>query len=39
MGLAIVKAIVDRHAGRIEAEARPEGGARFTVYLPALRGD
>lgn len=39
LGLAIVKAIVDRHAGRIEAAAREKGGARFTVYLPALRGE
>lgn len=38
LGLAIVRAIVERHAGRIEAANRPGGGTRFTVYLPALRG-
>lgn len=38
LGLSIVKAIVDRHAGTIEASNRPEGGMRFTVRLPALRG-
>lgn len=38
LGLAIVRAIIERHAGRIEAANRPEGGTAFTVYLPALRG-
>ncbi len=37
LGLAIVRAIVDRHAGEITAVNRPEGGTRFTVRLPALR--
>jgi signal transduction histidine kinase len=35
LGLAIAKSIVDLHDGRIEVSNRPEGGARFTVRLPA----
>ncbi len=35
LGLAIVKKIVEEHGGRIDADNRPEGGARVRVVLPA----
>ncbi|HET7757479.1 MAG TPA: ATP-binding protein [Steroidobacteraceae bacterium] len=34
LGLAIVKKIVEEHGGRIDADNRPEGGARVRVALP-----
>jgi signal transduction histidine kinase len=36
LGLAVVRAIVSRHHGRIRIEDSPLGGARFVVELPAL---
>ena len=36
LGLAIVRAIVIAHGGRIEAANLPTGGAKMTVSLPAL---
>ncbi len=36
LGLAIAKSIVDLHDGRIVVANRDEGGARFTVRLPAI---
>jgi nitrogen fixation/metabolism regulation signal transduction histidine kinase len=34
LGLAIVKKVVEEHGGRIDADNRPEGGARIRVVLP-----
>ena len=34
VGLAICKAIVEAHGGRIAVDGSPEGGARFTFSLP-----
>ncbi len=34
MGLAIAKAIVESHGGKIWAENDPDGGARFTILIP-----
>jgi two-component system sensor histidine kinase KdpD len=35
LGLAIVRAIVEAHAGQVTADTLPEGGACFTIRLPA----
>ncbi len=37
LGLAIARAIVEAHGGRITAESPPGRGARFTVLLPSYR--
>jgi two-component system, NtrC family, nitrogen regulation sensor histidine kinase NtrY len=36
LGLAIVKKIVEEHGGRIDADNRPDGGARIRVVLPIM---
>lgn len=36
IGLSICKRIVERHGGRLWAEALPEGGSRFSFTLPRL---
>ncbi len=38
MGLYMARLIVESHNGRIDLVDRPQGGARFEVVLPAVRG-
>jgi len=35
LGLALVRQIAQRHAGSVRCRARPGGGSRFTLILPA----
>jgi len=38
LGLTISNDIIQKHHGRIKAENRPEGGAMFSIWLPARIG-
>ncbi|PWB68510.1 MAG: hypothetical protein C3F15_16280 [Holophagae bacterium] len=37
LGLAVVRGIVEAHAGRVTVSSRPGRGTTFTVHLPAFR--
>ncbi len=38
LGLSLVKAIAERHGGRVEAVSSPGSGSTFTLRLPKTRG-
>ncbi len=37
LGLSVAQNVAEQHGGIIRAENRPEGGARFSIWLPAQR--
>jgi two-component system, OmpR family, sensor kinase len=39
LGLSIVAAVTEAHGGRVYAASRPDGGATFSIELPALHSD
>ena len=36
LGLAIVRHVVQAHGGQVRVRNRPEGGAEFSILLPAV---
>ena len=38
LGLSIVKAVIEKHRGRVWVESKPGEGSTFTFVLPALDG-
>jgi signal transduction histidine kinase len=39
LGLTITHEIIQQHHGRIVAENNPDGGAKFTLWFPARKGN
>ncbi len=39
LGLATVKKLIELHGGRVAAQNRPEGGARFVIEIPDQKGE
>lgn len=39
LGLAVCQAVARHHGGRLTAENAPEGGARFSLWLPLVAAD
>ena len=39
LGLAYVRAVAERHGGRVRAQGAPDQGCQVTLSLPAARGD
>ena len=37
LGLSVAQHVAEQHGGTIQAENRSEGGARFTIWLPAQK--
>jgi PAS domain S-box-containing protein len=39
LGLATVKKLIELHGGKVAAQNRPEGGARFIIEIPDQKGE
>ena len=38
LGLAVVKAVIESHQGRVAVFSRPGRGCRFRIFLPCRQG-